>query len=196
MKDELSVAPLDPKDWDSRLSPVLEDMKGAPLNVHRLMANHPALLQAWWSFRNYSVQGGELGKRKGELVILRTAVLLRSWYEWASHVERGLAAGLGLEEIERVKRGGEAEGWGESEALLLRAVDELFQNRGLAPESHARLREHFSVPQIMDLMAIHGMYVILGTMINTWGLALDEPVREALPETVTQEAFEAEFPRT
>ncbi|MEM7222683.1 MAG: carboxymuconolactone decarboxylase family protein [Pseudomonadota bacterium] len=195
MIDDPKVAPLSPSDWDESLSHVLADMKGQPLNVHSLMAHHPALLKAWWSFRNYSVQGGQLGRRRGELVILRTAIHLKAWYEWASHVERGLVCGLGREEIERVKEGPTAAGWADDEAALLVAVDELNAQRALSAESQARLRAHFSVPQIMDVMAIHGMYVILGCMINTWGLDLDAQVAAKLPEDVTQEDFERAFPR-
>lgn len=195
MPKDLAVYPLAPEHWDPSLKSILDDMDGAPINVHSLMANHPALLKAWWDFRNYSVAGGDLGRRKGELVILRVAVLVRAWYEWGSHVERSLASGIALEEIERVKQGPEAPGWAADEALLLAAVDELVETRSLSPESHARLREHYSVRQIMDIMAIHGMYLILGCMINTWGLELDARVQKKLPEHVTRENFETEYPR-
>jgi len=195
MADELTVAPLPPADWDPALAPILEDMKGQPLNVHSLMALHPALLQAWWNFRNHSVQGGALGKRGGELVILRVAVLMKAWYEWASHVERSLACGLGRDEIERVKAGADAPGWSAADAALLAAVDELVAAHGLAPETHRRLRQHYDVKQVMDIMAIAGMYVILGCMINTWGLELDPHVAAQLPADVTQEDFEAALAR-
>lgn len=193
--DPVAPGPLPLEDWDRSLSFVINDMKGAPINVHKLMAHHPDLLKAWWNFRNYSVRGGDLGRRKGELVILRVAILLRAWYEWASHVERALACGLDREEIERVKRGPDAPGWDPTEALLLTAVDELVANHGLARKTEAELRRHYTVQQIMDIMAIHGMYVILGCMINTWGLELDADAAANLPDDVTREAFEAEFPR-
>lgn len=195
MPDTTKAAPVPPSDWDPSLATVIQDMKGAPLNVHSLMANHPVLLKAWWNFRNYSVQGGDLGRRRGELVILRVAVHMRAWYEWASHVERALACGLTREEIERVKQGGNAPGWDPGDALLLNAVDELIAHHGLTPETRLALGDHYSVPEIMDIMAIHGMYVILGCMINTWGLDLDESVQAKLPDDVTQERFESEFPR-
>ena len=195
MADDLKVTPLPVSDWDASLATIVADMGGAPINVHGLMANHPELLKAWWNFRNYSVRGGALGRRNGELVILRVAVHVRAWYEWGSHVERSLACGLSLEEIERVKQGPAAPGWAAGEAALLAAVDELIATHGLAPDSHARLRAHFSVQQIMDVMAIHGMYVILGCMINTWGLELEARVRDKLPDGVTKESFERQFPR-
>jgi len=194
VSDDLKVLPLPVADWQASLGHVVEDMKGNPLNVHRLMAHNPSLLGAFWNFRNYSVNGGSLGRRKGELVILRVGITLRAWYEWSSHVVRGQAVGLSLEEIERVKEGPDAAGWDADDALLLKAVDELMAKRRLEDETHRRLRQHYSVEQIIDIMAIQGMYIILGCMINTWGLDLDEHVAEALPAGVTREAFEAEYP--
>ena len=195
MEPDLKLAPLPPADWDPSLGQILQDMKGDPINVHRLMAHHPALLKAWWDFRNYSVLGGALGRRRGELVILRVALHMKAWYEWGAHVERALACGLSREEIERVKQGGGAPGWAADEALLLKAVDELIADHGLSQATHAALRAHYSVKQVMDIIAIHGMYVILGCMINTWGLELEERVQAKLPDDVTRERFEADYRR-
>ena len=196
MKDSKKVAPLPVSGWDDSLSHVIKDMQGQPLNVHSLMANHPELLKAWWDFRNYSVVGGDLGKRRGELVILRVAMHMKSWYEWGSHVERALVCGLTLEEIERVKQEAHAPGWAPDDVLLLKAVDELITNHAIAPGTLAELYQHYSPRQVMDLIAIQGMYVTLGCMINTWGLELDEHVLEKLPESVSKEQFETEFPRS
>ncbi|MDH3455059.1 MAG: carboxymuconolactone decarboxylase family protein [Desulfuromonadales bacterium] len=195
MKDRIKLKPLAVSDWDASLSQVCDDMQGRPLNVHALMAHHPALLNAWWNFRNYGVGGGELGIRNGELVILRVALLLKSWYEWGSHVERALACGLTLAEIEQVKQGPLAVEWTPAEALLLKAVDELFAEHAISAETLDELYRHYTVRQVMDLIAIQGMYVILGGMINTWSLELDEQVEKNLPATVSKQRFEAEFPR-
>ncbi|MGI9201516.1 MAG: carboxymuconolactone decarboxylase family protein [Woeseiaceae bacterium] len=195
MASDLDVKPVAIADWDESLASIVEDMGGRPLNVHSLMAHNPALLKAWWDFRNYSVQGGALGRRRGELLILRVAVRLKTWYEWGSHVERSLACGLSMAEIERVKLGVGAAGWeewDEAESVLLQSVDELLETQGLKPSSHSALREHFSVSEIMDIIAIHGMYVILGGMINTWGLELDAHIKNKLPDGVTEEKFEAD----
>ena len=195
MTENTQVKPVPVANWDKSLSQVMGDMNGSPLNVHSLMANHPPLLKAWWDFRKYSVNGGALGKRKAELVILRVAVHVKAWYEWGSHVERGLACGLTLKEIERVKQGGDPPGWNSEDTLLLNAVDELIANHGLSETMHSQLLEYYSVQQIMDIIAIHGMYVILGCMINTWGLELDPQVAARLPHSVTREDFELQFPR-
>jgi 4-carboxymuconolactone decarboxylase len=193
MTQQIKLLPLPDDQWDESIAHIKREMKGRPLNVHGLMANHPQLLKAWWNFRNYSVQGGDLGPRKAELVILRVALHMKAWYEWASHVERGLDCGLTLKEIERVELGPEATGWETSEALLLHAIDELIANRGLSKISQARLREYYSVTQIMDIIAIHGMYIILGCMINTWGLELDPRVEDKLPASIRKDQFESKY---
>ncbi len=182
--------------WDKSLEHVIDDMKGHPLNVHSLMANHPKLLNAWWDFRNYAVRGGALEQRDCELVILRVAVHMRSWYEWASHVDRGLAAGLSIEEIERVKQAPDSPEWDQRDAALLQSIDELLAERAISSDTLITLSDHFSNNQIMDLIAVHGIYITLGCMTNSWGLALDGPVLDRLPADVTRESFEQSVNKT
>ena len=188
----MKITPLPEHQWNPSLQHIVDAMGGRPINVHRLMAHNPDLLNAWWNFRNHSVSGGALGPRLGELVILRVALHMKAWYEWASHVDRALSSGLGLEEIERVKLGANAEGWTEQESCVLQAVDELVEAHAISQATQASLLRHFSLPQVLDLIAIQGMYVILAGMINSFGLELDESVQERLPKGVTEHAFAQE----
>lgn len=183
------MRPLPPTQWDESLRPVLDDMKDRPLNVHCLMANHPKLLQSWWDFRKYAVSGGDLSQRDCELIILRVSVHMKVWYEWASHVDRGLSSGLSLAEIQRVKRGPDATAWNERDKFLLTAVDELIESRGIGATTQDGLARHLTANQVMDVISIHSAYVMLACMINTWGLELDAHVLERLPESVTPDDF-------
>lgn len=181
--------PLPLHDWDASLSHIKQDMNGQPLNIHSLMANHPEFLKDWWSFRNYTVHKGELSQRQKELIILRVAVLMQTWYEWAAHVTRGIECGLTLEEIERVRQGGAAPGWSEDEAILLTAVDELSTGHRLSEDTQQEMGKYYSNNQIMDLISIYGVYNIIACMINTWGLEVDQQFAEKLPSSVTREGF-------
>lgn len=183
------VTPLATHLWPEELQGVVNDMNGKPIHVHQLMANNPTLLNAWWNFRNHSVDGGSLGKRKGELVILRVAVHMQAWYEWGSHVERGMRCGLTKEEITRVLDFSIEGHWSPDEACLLRSVDELVVNHGLSKDVTLQVSQHFSTAQLMDVIAIQGMYVILACMINTWGLALDAHVANAIEGITCEETF-------
>ncbi len=181
------MRPVPLNDWDESLRHVIDDMNGRPVNIHSLMASHPRLLNAWWDLRQYLVNGGDLEQRHCELVILRVAVHMDSWYEWASHVVRGLDSGLTIDEIERVRA--DSRDWGDADAVLLEAVDELAQDNMIGTGMRERLGVYFTEQQMMDIILLHGMYLTIGCMIRTWGLELDPHVAERLPETVTEDKF-------
>lgn len=188
-KKDCSLRPLQTNDWDPSLKHILSQMNDKPLNIHKLMANHPKLLSAWWNFRNYSVLGGDLGRRKGELVILRVASKLKSWYEWSSHVDRSLQCGLSLKEIKKVNAALVEDDWSEEDFLLLSSVDMLIIKKTIKTEQYKELRKYFSDQQIMDIIAIHGMYITLGCMIDIYGLELEEEITKRLPNDINKKSF-------
>ena len=190
------VAPLDVAEWPSSLHGVSADMQGDPLNVHKIMAHSPNLLRAWWDFRNYSVNGGSLSPRLAELVILRVGVHLGAWYEWASHVDRAQRIGLSTDVIFQTLSADPE--LAAPEALILEAVDALMLRHRIDPEIRAALEQHFSTEQLIDLVAIQGMYVILGALIHTWDLPLDAAVAARIASVTNRDDFEqaaAQFQR-
>ena len=189
MQSLINTNLVETENWDPSLDFIIKQMNGNPLNVHKLLAKHPKLLAAWWNFRNYSVEGGDLGRRCGELVILRVASYLKSWYEWSSHVDRSLKCGLELNEIKKVNKKLDESDWNKKEFLLLSAVDQLIAKKHLDNDLYRDLRNYFSDKQIMDIVAIHGMYIILGCMINIWGLTLEDDIAQRLPESITETQF-------
>lgn len=182
-----AIEPLPVAQWDGSLQPVIGDMGGQPFNVHALLANHPPLLKAWWDFRNYIISGGSLGQRNSELVILRTAWHARSWYEWASHVVRGIAAGLSLKEVECVAEGPESGKWTDTEALVLRAVDDLDNRGAIQPGTFAPLVEALGDAAVLDLIAIRASYVMLSDVVATYGVELDDHFQAGLPAELGDE---------
>lgn len=181
------MKPVPVQDWDPSLQHVIDDMDGRPINIHSLMANHPSLLNAWWKLRNYLVNGGDLEQRHCEMVILRVATHMQSWYEWGSHVVRGIDSGLCLEEIENVRLG--AGHWSDAEGALLAAVDEVAVSNVITSETRARLAPYFTEQQVMDIILLHGMYLTLACMVRTWGIELDEHVSERLPAGTSEQSF-------
>lgn len=183
------MKPLPPDQWNPSLQHVIDDMHGRPIQIHCLLANHPALLNAWWNYRMYSVTGGDLEQRECELVILRVAVLMKAWYEWAAHVDRGLATGLTLNEIYRVAEGPTSLAWSDKDAVLLDAVDQLITDHAIDHTTRTRLEAFFSEEQVMDIISLQGLYVTIACMIGTWPVEIEEHVIKRLPEEVTEESF-------
>lgn len=171
--DLRTLLPLPTDAWDDALRPVANDMRGRPLNIHQLLAHNTPLLKAWWAFRNHIVSGGVLTPRARELIILRVADALQCDYEWNSHVERGHAAGLSVEEIMRVRTGPGASEWSNAEAALLLAVDDCLKEHRVSPTTLDLLAPHYDHAMVLDIVAIVSLYEMLGTVIGTWGLELD-----------------------
>ncbi len=183
------MKPMPPDQWDPSLQHIIGDMHGRPIQIHCLLANHPALLNAWWSYRMHSVQGGDLEQRDCELVILRVAVHMKAWYEWAAHVDRGLVAGLSLDEIYRVAEGPSAVAWDEKDSTLLNAVDQLISDRTIDHATQTRLENFFSARQVMDIISLQGMYLTIACLIGTWPIEIEDHIVQRLPEEVTEESF-------
>ena len=176
-------------EWDPSLQQVIEDMQGRPLQIHCLLANHPDLLKAWWNYRMHSVRGGDLAQRDCELVILRVAVHMEAWYEWAAHVVRGTAAGLSMIEINRVAIGPSAKDWNGHDAALLESVDQLVENHRIDAETLSTLGEFFSDRQILDVISLQGMYVSIACIIGTFGIEIEDYIAQQLPDSVNERSF-------
>jgi alkylhydroperoxidase family enzyme len=183
------MKPLPINKWDVSLQHVIDDMQGRPINIHCLLANHPDLLNAWWNYRMHSVRGGDLAQRDSELVILRVAVHMEAWYEWAAHVVRGIAAGLSLKEIDRVAAGPAAEGWSRQDAALLESVDQLIEDRRIDSETLDTLGEFLSDKQILDVISLQGMYVSIACIIGSFGIEIEDYVAQQLPDSVDEQSF-------
>ena len=164
MQSHIKSSLVETENWDPSLDFIIKQMNGAPLNVHKLLAKHPRLLAAWWNFRNYSVEGGDLGRRCGELVILRVASYLKSWYEWSSHVDRSLKCGLELNEIKNVNKTLDQNDWNNKEFLLLSAVDQLIEKKHLDNDLYRDLRSYFSDKQIK--LCIYLIMVSWNLLVN------------------------------
>lgn len=165
--------PVADADWPEDLAAMREGFAGK-LNVYRVMAHHPALLEAWASFRNHVVSADVLGKQLSEVAILRTGHHMRSRYEWSHHVSRGRACGMSDARIASIA--GETGQMSAEDATVATAVDELFGQGRLAPETLASLASLVGMKGVFDVMATVGMYSTLGYIVNTFETPLDQDI--------------------
>lgn len=92
------------------LAPIIAH--GELINVFRTLAHKPKALRGFLAWGHYVVgRDNNLPKREREIIILGTAYLCGSGYEWAQHVRIGRACGLADEEIARIKRRDLSDGW-------------------------------------------------------------------------------------
>ncbi|MBX3484721.1 carboxymuconolactone decarboxylase family protein, partial [Phenylobacterium sp.] len=145
--------------------------RARPLNLFRTVLRAPAAMRSLLALGAYiTSQANDLPRREKELVILRIAFLCRAGYGWAQHQALALHAGLGAEEIARVKLGPAASEWRDADRALLRACDELHADQFVRPASWADLCRHFSDKQRMDLVFTAGHYTQTCMILNTFGV--------------------------
>jgi len=186
VSDEPRIPPLPPEEWEGDIKKILEvvppGLEGrlGDNNIFPTFARHPELFRAWLPFGGHLLTAGRLSGRDRELLILRTAVLCRSSYEWGQHVRISLDGGIQREVIDRVLDGPDAKGWSEQEAALLRAADELHEDSRISDATWAKLAESYDTEQLIEATMVVGHYHMVAFALNSFGVELDDGL-EPLP---------------
>ena len=180
------IDPLPPGEHDDEVRELLDGV-GVPgsfaSNIFGTLVRHRGLFRRWLPFGG-KLLSGRIPARDRELVILRTAWLCRSNYEWGQHVLIARSVGLPDEEILRVQGGADADGWSGFDRMLLRATDELHTDACISDETWAALDEHYDEQQLIELPMLVGHYHLVAYALNSLGVQL-EPGLEGLPAGTT-----------
>lgn len=140
---------------------------GGPPNVFTTLARHRGLFRPWLRFAGSLMPGGLLPRADSELLILRVSHNCDCPYEWHHHERLGRQAGLSAEDVERVRRGPQAEGWSPRHAALLRAADELHDGRTISDELWDDLRGlGLDDRELVELCMLVGHYEMLAMTLN------------------------------
>jgi alkylhydroperoxidase family enzyme len=148
------------------------------LNALGVLAHHPELTTAYHHFNGHILFGTTLTPRQRELLVLRVAHLRDAEYEWAQHAVLAGDAGISEVELQRIRDGGSADGWGPSERALLTAADELVDDARLSEATWATLAAELDVQQLMDVVFTVGAYDLLAMVFRSFDVELDEDLRK------------------
>ena len=178
------IQPLEASEWTDAHRETLGSRarEGQTFNVFKTCVRNADLCRAWMPFVSYILSDkNTLSPRDQELLILRTSWLCRADYDWAHHVPRAKQAGLTDVEIQRIPKGPDARGWSRSDALLLRAADELHADQFIKDATWKGLADHYNERQLMDTVFTVGQYTMVSMFLNSAGVQL-EPGFTGLPK--------------
>jgi alkylhydroperoxidase family enzyme len=168
------IPPLSPDQWTTQQRELIAPQKqrdGSVLNLYATMLQHPGLYGPRMSFGSYLRSETSLPPRTRELLIMRTAYLIGTEYEWAHHIEYARAAGFTSEEIERIAiLGSEARGWSDEHRAVLRAAEELRREAFITDPTWSVLVKHYNTKQLIELIFTVGGYTMTGLAINSLGI--------------------------
>ncbi|CAF4334103.1 unnamed protein product, partial [Rotaria sordida] len=92
------------KDIPFELQQKIIDRDGRPdLNLYKVLANNPTLLQSWIGFAYSLRRNCTTSRQLRELMILRSAQLFNSQYEWFQHEQMAKQCGVSIEKIDSIK---------------------------------------------------------------------------------------------
>jgi alkylhydroperoxidase family enzyme len=171
------LSPVSPDHADEQTKKIFEKLArlAAPTNpVLGTLMLHPDLAEIYMPFSDYLKNHGVLSGRDRELVILRTAWNCGADYQWVAHVRHATMAGITYREIERVARGARDPEWDADDSAVLRAVDELFEDHRIRPDTWDRLRTRLDPASLVEFLMLVGNYQMIGLLTNSVGLAPDE----------------------
>jgi 4-carboxymuconolactone decarboxylase len=146
------------------------------LNLYRALANAPHMLDAWlqfaWSVRDECTTPRLLR----ELMILRTANVMRSDYEWHQHKDMAHRAGASAEQIDAISAWQTSGCFSEKERAALMLTDAILT--GYVDDNvHQELGRHFSDGERVELVVTAGFYAMVPRVLD----ALRVPIEEDPP---------------
>ena len=137
-----------------------------PLKLFRVMARNPRILQRM--FAASLLDKGSIAIRDREIVILRTCARCGSEYEWGVHVAAySQRAGLSEAEVAAtIDFGTVHQEWSDSEASLIKLVDELHENATVSDATWESLMSHYTDEQALELIVLVGYYHAISFVTN------------------------------
>jgi alkylhydroperoxidase family enzyme len=173
------IPPLPPEERDAEINSLLTPSAAAGTkgtNLFATFVRHRELYKVWRPFARHLNADSTLPVRVRELLILRTAWLCQSEYEWGQHVLASRLAGFTDEEIDRVRAGPDAAGWDAQDAVLLRVVDQLRAEARVDDDTWQALADRFDTNQLLELVLLVGFYFMLAFTLNSIEVEPEEGV--------------------
>jgi AhpD family alkylhydroperoxidase len=167
-------------DFEPALKPRLEQLWGKPPNLYRTLANHPAMLAAWTEFANSIRHDSKTPRALRELMILRTAQLTRSEYEWAQHLKMARKMGVREAQIAALANWRASPEFDERERAAL-LLTEAVQAIGVSDAVHAEVKKHFSDAEFLELSLTAAFYAMVSRLLDALRVELEPGDRDYSP---------------
>jgi alkylhydroperoxidase family enzyme len=169
---------LAPEDWPAGSEELLERIRGARrgnvINIYRMLIHSPKMVPAWLDWFNTVRWGMSLPGRLRELVIVRIANITGSAYAIRQHVPKLAAAdGVSQEECDALADSGDSPTFSDAERAALAYAETMIRDRKVGDEVMARLKQHYSDTEIVELTILVGTYAMHGHVMQALDIDLE-----------------------
>lgn len=135
------------------------------VNLYRALAHAPRLLEAWIDFSWLLREQCETPRALRELIILRTAQLSLSQYEWHQHRRMAAEAGVDEHQVAELAMWRSSPAFNGAERAALAFTDALAVGH-VPDEVNAALAEHFGLQARVELTLTASFYFGVPRLLN------------------------------
>jgi alkylhydroperoxidase family enzyme len=177
----IPLAPL-PEDVAERV----ERLGAHQVNLYRALAHAPDLLRAWmdwaWLLRGHDATS----RRLRELMILRTAQLHHSQYEWHQHRRMAREEGVSETQVAELEMWRSSDAFDAAEKAALGLTDAIVAGNA-PPEVIRELERHFGYAQRVELTVTAAFYAMVPRVLDALGVPV-EGAERSVPVAARGEA--------
>jgi 4-carboxymuconolactone decarboxylase len=141
-------------------------------NLTRMLVQHPEFYRVFIPFLTKLMSGSALPSRDREILILRTLGLSGETYEEQHHMSIGQAVGLSADEA-MAARDGRSGAFNARDRMLLKAAQELVNERCMSEETWRALARDFSIDQMIEVVFLVGSFTMVSMATNSFGTPTD-----------------------
>lgn len=151
----------------------VEKLGAKQVNLYHCLAHAPDLLRAWMAFA-WALRGHDTTERRlRELMILRTAMLHSSPYEWHQHRRMAREAGATDNEVAELTMWRTSEAFSDADRAALAFTDGIVHGE-VAAEVSEELARHFDDQQRVELTVTAAFYAMVPRVLDALGVPIED----------------------
>jgi 4-carboxymuconolactone decarboxylase len=145
--------------------------KNPPLLTY---AHHPKLADVFSQFNIHLLTTNTLPVKQRQIAIMRTAWITKATYMWSSHLNTSVLCGLSPELFGPIQVGASDPYFTDFERTVIRATEELVENRKVAADTWDLLMGEWDNQQMLDFLFTVGCYVLTAGVMRSVGIERQE----------------------
>jgi len=146
--------------------------------VLRTFAHHPVLANAFSPLNVHLLSENTLPVKLRQIAIMRTAWITKAAYMWSSHLNTSVRCGLSDEMFGPIQRGEDDPYFTEFERVVIRATDELVNDRYISDANWNALAAEWDRKQMLDFMFTVGCYAMVAGVMRSTGAQRQDDLLE------------------
>jgi alkylhydroperoxidase family enzyme len=143
------------------------------VNLYRSLAHTPDLLHAWMDWAWALRERCQTPRALREIMILRTAVVMRSGYEWHQHVTMAQNAGVSAEKVRAVAAWQTSGLYDPVERAALMLTDAMLTGN-VTDAVHEELAHHFTDSERVELVLTAGFYAMVPRVLDACRVPVED----------------------